>query len=275
MTTAVANPDDYGFGKFIGYSVFLHGFLAALIVASAIFHWRGNAWSDVGGASAGDVKVNLVSGSVGLPMPEAPVVEDPSKTIDPTKSLYKELPQPKPPEPEPPKEVAKIPKFEKEKPPKPVQPPSKVFEKKTPPPDNAVPGHGGPPNLPTGYATTPGSASPGAAVSSQAGGDFAGRYPAYVAAIRRRIGQNWQQSTIDPAARASRSIHATAMFTINRDGSVKNIRIVETSRNSSFDNSGLRALYDSNPMPPLPADYSGSYIDVTFDFLPPGTPGPQ
>ena len=165
MTTAVANPDDYGFGKFIGYSVFLHGFLAALVVASAIFHWRGNAWGDIGGASTGDVKVNLV-GSVGLPMPKPPVIED-SKTFDPTNSLYKEQPQPKPPEP--PKDVTKIPKFEKEKPPKPIQHPSKVFENKTPPPDNAVSGHGGQPNLPTGYSATPGGASPGVAVTGPAG----------------------------------------------------------------------------------------------------------
>jgi protein TonB len=265
MTTATANPDDYGFGKFIGYSVFLHGFLAALLVASAIFHWRGNAWGDVGGASAGDVKVNLV-GKVGLPMPEAPVIED-SKTVDPTKSLYKEQPQPKPPEP--PKEVTKIPAF-KEKP-KPIQHPSKVFENKNPPPDNAVVSHGGQPNLPTGYQQTPGAASSGVAMTNQSGGDFAGRYPAYVAAIVRRISQNWLQSSIDPAARASRTIHATATFTINRDGSVKDIRITSPSGNSSFDNSGLRALYDSNPMPALPVDYSGSYVSVTFDFLPPGT----
>jgi TonB family protein len=268
MTTAVANPDEFGLGKFVGYSLFLHGLLAAAVVASIVFHWRGNAWSDVGGASAGDVKVNLVSGAVGLPMPKPPVIDD-SKTFDPTNSLYKEQPQPKPPEP--PKDVTKIPKFEKEKPPKPIQHPSKTFENKTPPPENAVPGHGGQPNLPTGYQQTPGSASPGVAITNQAGGDFAGRYPAYVEAIRRRIAQNWQQSSIDPSARASRSIHAVATFTINRDGSVRDIRITETSRNSSFDNSGLRALYDSNPMPPLPADYSGSYVAVTFDFLPPGT----
>jgi TonB family protein len=92
-----------------------------------------------------------------------------------------------------------------------------------------------------------------------------------VEAIRRRIAQNWLQSSIDPAARSSRTIHAVATFTINRDGSVKDIRITESSRNASFDNSGLRALYDSNPMPPLPADYNGSYVSVTFDFLPPGT----
>jgi TonB family protein len=267
MTTAVANPDDFGLGKFFAYSVVLHGLLAGAIAASIIFHWRGNAWGDVGGASQGAVEVKL-TGSVGIPMPQPPVIDD-SKTFDPTNSLYKEQPLPK--APEPPKEVEKIPKFEKEKPPKPIEHPSKRFENKTPPPENAIPGNGGQPKLPTGYSPTSGASSPGIAVSPQAGGDFAGRYPAYVEAIRRRIAQNWLQSTIDPAARASRTIHAVATFTIMRDGSVKDIRISESSHNSSFDNSGLRALYDSNPMPPLPADYNGSYVSVTFDFLPPGT----
>jgi TonB family protein len=215
-----------------------------------------------------DVKLTTNAGIAGHPMPTPPTIDD-SRTFDPTNSLYKEQPQPKPPEI--PKDVEKIPKFEKEKPPKPVEHKSKVFENKTPPPDNAVPGHGGQPNLPTGYAQAPSSPSSGVQMSGPAGGDFAGRYPAYVAAIVRRISQNWMQSSIDPAARASRSIRATVTFTIMRDGTVKDIRIVESSRNASFDNSGLRALYDSNPMPPLPSDYSGSYVNVTFDFLPPGT----
>jgi TonB family protein len=269
MNTAVANPDDFGLGRFVAYSVFVHAALAGLIVASIIFHWRGNAWGDVGSASEGSVQVALVPGTVGLPMPKPPVIED-SKMVDPTDTLYKEQPQPKPPEP--PKEAEKIPKFEKEKPPKPIEHKSPDFDKKKQlTPDNTVAQHGGAPDLKTGYAQTPGASSPGIAVNNQVGGDFAGRYPAYVDAIRRRIAQNWLQSTIDPAARASRSIHAVATFTINRDGSVKDIRITESSHNSSFDNSGLRALYDSNPMPPLPADYSGSYVSVTFDFLPPGT----
>ncbi len=268
MTTAVANPDDFGFGRFFAYSLVLHVALVGLIVASIVFHWRGNIWGDVGGASQGTVTEVKLTGSVGLPMPKPPVVDD-SKTFDPTNSLYKEQPQPKPPEP--PKEAEKIPQFEKEKPPKQIEHKSRVFENKTPAPDNAVAQHGGQPNLPTGYSQTAGATSPGVAISNQQGGDFAGRYPAYVEAIRRRIAQNWLQSSIDPSARASRTIHAVATFTINRDGSVKDIRITETSRNASFDNSGLRALYDSNPMPPLPADYAGSYVSVTFDFLPPGT----
>jgi TonB family protein len=268
MTTAVANPDDFGFGKFFAYSLVLHGALVGLVVASILLHWKGNIWGDVGGASQGAVTEVKLAGSVGLPMPKPPVVDD-SKVFDPTNSLYKEQPQPKPPEP--PKEAEKIPQFEKEKPPKQIEHKSRVFENKTPAPDNAVAQHGGQPNLPTGYSQTAGATSPGVAISNQQGGDFAGRYPAYVEAIRRRIAQNWLQSSIDPSARASRTIHAVATFTINRDGSVKDIRITDSSRNASFDNSGLRALYDSNPMPPLPADYAGSYVSVTFDFLPPGT----
>jgi TonB family protein len=112
-------------------------------------------------------------------------------------------------------------------------------------------------------------------IQGATGGDFAGRYPAYVAAMIRKISQNWNQSSIDPAARGSRSIHATVVFTIMRDGTVKDIHIAEGSRNSSFDNSGLRALYDASPMPQLPADYNGTYLTVTFDFLPPGTQSSQ
>jgi TonB family protein len=272
MTTALANSDEVSLKRFIVYSLFLHGGLLATIAASIFFHLQGNPWGSQGSSSQGEANVTLVSsGKVGLPMPTPPPVDD-SKVFDPTNSLYKEVPQPPKP-PEAAKDVVKIPKLDREKP-KPIQHPSKTFDNKTPPPDNTIAQHGGQPKLPTGYAETPGAASPGINVTGPPGGDFAGRYPAYVEAIRRRISQNWMQSTIDPAARASRSIHATATFTVYRDGSVKDIRIVESSRNSSFDNSGLRALYDSNPMPPLPADYSGSYVSVTFDFLPPGT-GPR
>jgi TonB family protein len=270
MTTAVANPDDYGLGKFCVYSLILHALLAGAIVASIVFHLTGAGWGNVGAGTDGAVNVTLSSNSsvAGLPMPKPPVIDD-SKTFDPTNSLYKEQPQPKPPEI--PKDVEKIPKFEKEKPPKQIEHKSKVFDNKNPPPINAAVQHGGQPNLPTGYSPTPNPVQNGVQIQGQGGGDFAGRYPAYVAAMIRRISQNWNQSSIDPAARASRNVRATATFTIMRDGTVKDIRIVDSSRNASFDNSGLRALYDSNPMPALPSDYNGSFLTVTFDFLPPGT----
>jgi TonB family protein len=270
MTTAVANPDEYGLGKFVGYSLFLHALFAALIAASIIFHLTGQGWGNQGAGLDGAVNVKLSTNAsvAGLPMPTPPVIDD-SKTFDPTNSLYKDQPQPKPPEI--PKEVEKIPKLDKEKPPK-IEHKSRVMDNKTPPPPNTTAQHGGQPQLPTGYSPTPNpAANSGVQIQGQGGGDFAGRYPAYVAAMIRRISQNWNQASIDPAARASRSIRATATFTIMRDGTVKDIRIIDSSHNSSFDNSGLRALYDSNPMPSLPSDYNGSYLSVTFDFLPPGT----
>ena len=98
------------------------------------------------------------------------------------------------------------------------------------------------------------------------GGDFAGRYPWYVQSVVRAISQNWMQNTIDPGVRAARRAKTTVNFTINRDGSIKNIRLAETSGNRSMDDSAQRALLGIDHFPPLPADYSGRYVDVTFDF---------
>jgi outer membrane biosynthesis protein TonB len=47
---------------------------------------------------------------------------------------------------------------------------------------------------------------------------------------------------------------------------VKDVRISQASGNASMDNSGLRAIMSSNPMPALPPDYSGSSVKVIFDF---------
>lgn len=262
MTTAVANSDDLSLRKFLVYSLTLHGLLALSIAASIYFQYRGNSWGGVGG-SQGDVKVNLVS-SAGIPMPK-PAIDTDSKVVDPTKGLYKEEPKPIPPEI--PREATKIPEFKKETPPKPVSHPSKVFVDKNPPPPNAVPyGSGGTPKLPTGYSTTPGASSSGVTVQGQGGGDFATRYGWYIEAVKRRINGNWNQFTIDPGIRAARQAHAVLTFTIHRDGTVKEIRLTQSSGNASMDNSAQRALLSSTPMPPLPGDYSGSYVSVIFDF---------
>lgn len=267
MTVAVANPPmvnpgDVSLRRFLVYSLFLHGALAAVIAASIIFHFQGDRWGDLGGGSEGQVKVNLV-GSVGLPMPKPPDVTE-SKTFDPTDSLYKAVPQPKPPEP--PKPEIKIPDFKNEKRPKQIEHRSRVFDNPIPAPDNAVAQNGGKMNVPTGTAQVPGAAAPGVNMRGQGGGDFALRYGWYVDAVRRRISQNWLQSTIDPAVRASRAARCTFTFTITRDGTVKDIHVAQTSGNYSMDTSAQRALLSSSPMPPLPGDYSGSYVNVTFDF---------
>ena len=241
----------------------LHAALTIAVFTATFFDRRGNAWGGVGG-ELGGTKVNLVT-AAGIPMPKEPVVTE-SKAVDPTKGLYKEEP-PKPPEPK--TDATKIPKFEKEKP-LPPSHKSRTFESKTPPPDNAVPyGKGGNPELPTGYSQTPANGSSGVSIQGQGGADFASRYGWYIEGVKNRIYGNWQQWTIDAAARASRSMHCAISFTINRDGSLRDVHLSESSGNSSYDNSALRAVLSSNPVTQLPGDYSGSYVVATLDFNPP------
>src|SRR5262249_19157914 len=132
-------------------------------------------------------------------------------------------------------------------------------------PENAVPGHNGSPNIPTGVGSTPGS-SPGLAIQGQGAGDFATLYGWYVESVKRRIQQNWLQNTIDPNVRAARMAKTTMEFTIMRDGTIKDIKLTQSSGNLSMDNSGQRALLASSPLPQLPPGYSGSSVRVTFDF---------
>jgi protein TonB len=255
------SADDLGLRKFLIYSLILHVFLFLWIAVSIYFHLTGPEWGDVGGTS-GSVNVKLVGPASGIPMPPQPIVTD-SKTVDPTKGLWKEESKPKPPEPPTPAE--KVPVFKNEKP-KPITHKSKIDEPKVPPPDNAVDyGKHGAPDLPTGYAPTPGGGSGPVSVKGQGGGDFASRYGWYIEGVRRSVGQNWLQTTIDPAVRAARQAHAVMTFRINRDGTVSNVQMSQSSGNLSMDNSARRAL-DGIHFGPLPNDYSGNSVDVIFDF---------
>jgi TonB family protein len=272
MTTAVANsmdhiggtpPEEQSLRQFLIYSIIMHVSLAFVIAVSAYIQYRGTAWGGVGG-KLGGTKVTLVT-AAGIPMPKEAVVTE-SKAVDPTKGLHKEEP-PKPPEPK--TDATKIPKFNKEKPLPPSRQ-SRTLENKTPVHENDVPyGKGGNPDLPTGYSPVPGEGSSGVTVTGQGGADFATRYGWYIEAVKNRIYSNWQQWTIDAAARSSRTMHCAVTFTINRDGSLKDWHISESSGNSSYDNSALRAVMSSNPVTKLPADYSGGYVVATLDFNPP------
>ncbi len=260
MATALAMPNALSLKKYFFRSVIFHGLMIAAFLSGSYFERQGELWGGVGSKSAG-TKVSLVS-SAGLPMPREEMVTE-SKVVDPTRSLHKE--ELKPPPPEPKTDATKIPKFQKEKP-LPPSPKSRTLENKMPEPDNAIPGQGGSPNLPTGYSQTPGASSQGVAAIGQGGGDFAGRYPWYVDAVRSRVEQSWDQTTIDPATRAAHRAHAVMTFRINGNGSISNIRIVQSSGNSSMDYSAMRALQSIDAFRPLPNDYMGKYVDVTFDF---------
>ena len=280
MSVALANTDEITLRKFLVYSVFLHGALVVAIGLAAWYQYRGSEWQGPGGTLGDAAKVTLVP-SAGMNLPQPDLTSD-SHAVDPTKGLYKE--QPKPPDiPEVSPDALAIPKFKDETPPKPVYKPdkefkdeprkkpvvhpSKVFEDLRRTPDNAADyGNGGGPKLATGSSNTPGPSTSGMKIIGQGGGDFATRYGWYVEAVRRKIGSNWNLFEIDPAVRSARRARTVITFTINRDGSVKNIRMETSSGNQSMDISAQRALASAGTMPPLPNDYSGSYVNVDFDF---------
>ena len=262
MSVAVANAEDPRLKKFLVYSLVLHGFLALSIAASIyVESLRGSEWSGIGGPTGSTANVKLVGGA-GIPLPTPPSIKD-TTTVDPTKGLWKEEP---PPKPEPPTNAEKIAPFKHEKPLPPTHK-SKRDEPKIRPPDNVVPyGNNGGPNMPTNFSPNPGKAiAPVAMQGPGGGGDFASRYAWYVESVRRTVSQNWLQSTIDPAVRAARQASTVMVFRIYRDGSCRDVQMQQSSGNLSMDNSARRAL-DGIQFGPLPNDYSGSYVSVTFDF---------
>jgi periplasmic protein TonB len=262
MTYAPHHPGAESLKRPFFWSVAFHTLLFGSLTVSTIFSHSGDMWGSAGGDGA--VSVGLVAKLPGIMLPRPDVVTE-SKVVDTSKGLYKsEPPKPQPKEVEP--DVKKIPEFAKEKAPKIVSRPSKVFEDKTPPPTNAVPyGGGGSPALPySSFAMNNGPTQGGMGFNGPGGGDFSGRFPSYVDAVRNRISSNWLQSTVDPTVRWAP--RASFSFTVLRDGTVTNVQMTQSSGNRSVDNSALRAIQSSSPMSALPSNYSGNSVTVEFWF---------
>ncbi len=89
------------------------------------------------------------------------------------------------------------------------------------------------------------------------------RYGWYAELIRQRIAQNWRTNGLDSRSQAS---PAVVSFTIMRDGTIRNPQLTQSSGNPNIDNTALRAVYDSNPMPALPPQITENYISAQFTF---------
>ncbi len=242
-------------------SVIFHVLLFAAVAFGSFFNGRGDSWGGGGGGGAA-VSVGLVGSVPGVPLPK-PEVSTPSRVVDDSRGLYK--PEPKAP-PKPVEEDSKkLPEFAKNKPEKYITRPSKTLEDNTPPPQNAVPyGGGGAPQVPYSQFAMGSAGAQGALNFGGQGGDFGGRFPWYVEAVRRRVSGNWFQSSVDPSLRFAP--RAVVNFQITRDGSVGSIQILKSSGNESVDRSAVRAIRDSSPFERLPSGYSGSYVMVEFWF---------
>jgi TonB family protein len=105
--------------------------------------------------------------------------------------------------------------------------------------------------------------------SSVSGTDSDFPFAYYVQAVEGRIVANWhpRQLGFGDRAMVSCSVH----FVIGRGGGVSQVRLVRNSGLGVFDREAVRAVQTSR-LPPLPPQYRGGDLGVTFDFnLEPGS----
>ncbi len=86
----------------------------------------------------------------------------------------------------------------------------------------------------------------------------------YLQRVRDKISSNWFQSLV--VGQVTGQFRVTIFFQILRDGRVTNVQVEESSGISSLDLSAQRAVYASNPMPPLPQGYAEDTLNVHFRF---------
>ncbi len=84
-------------------------------------------------------------------------------------------------------------------------------------------------------------------------------YP-YMRELVRRLILNWNP----PRDKVLHNV--VTFFTISKDGMITNIKILETSGSKTSDDAAIKAIQTTNPARPLPADFSGDHIDVSFTF---------
>lgn len=231
------------------------------------------------------------------PKPAEPAAESPQEEAapEPAASAPKAPdPKPEPPQPKPAAEAPVLPvKPDKKKPPEPSKPeakkpadtgktadpgqstgktPGKPAAGKTPTPESGGRGQGNP-NSPanatavgeTGDQAGRRGAPTGSPLGSTAfGSQIAGidnpdfTYGYYLDRLLSLIDANWVRPSMGSGVRAIIS------FRIQRDGSLSELRVSESSGYNSFDLAALRAVQNASPFPPLPGPYRQHDLGVNL-----------
>jgi protein TonB len=106
-----------------------------------------------------------------------------------------------------------------------------------------------------------GGPSEGHSISPLAGGDLELAW--YRASVTTALYSNWQRPIL---AGITEPLEVSISFEINRDGSVANLRIDNSSGVPSLDRSALRSVADASPLPPLPSQLREPRLGAYFVF---------
>jgi protein TonB len=96
------------------------------------------------------------------------------------------------------------------------------------------------------------------------GGAFGNRFGWYRDLLEQRVAQKWRTDEVDP--RVQTAPPAIVTFEIQRNGSVSNVRVLQSSGNRTLDYSAQRAISEAAPFPPLPQGYERNAAQIEFWF---------
>ncbi|MBD3232949.1 MAG: TonB family protein [candidate division Zixibacteria bacterium] len=91
------------------------------------------------------------------------------------------------------------------------------------------------------------------------GANFQSSY--YINLIFSKIRSRWRNPV-----RSEGILETTVYFNVDRSGRISNADIESPSGVGSFDQSALRAILASDPLPPLPQEFSGDNIGIHLKF---------
>ena len=89
------------------------------------------------------------------------------------------------------------------------------------------------------------------------------QYAWYLSNMTSIFGRNWARP-IKPDL--DRTLRAVVHFRVLKDGTLAEIELEQSSGDPVLDRSALRAVQDSNPLPPLPYQYGKDSLGVHFFF---------
>jgi protein TonB len=246
-------PGNSPGGKAFLGSLVTHGILIGLLATSGLFHLK----KDNFGApttSSGSVGVNMVK-TIPIPRREGPV----NPLANDTKSIVPQAPAPVKLQKQvkaPPEHAIEIP--DKSAKPKKLSPqPQAYYRPPEPYKNNQV------------FSNTPQAAnSPMYGIQGSGGIDIGPasvlgtRFGAYVDLMRDRISQHWNTASVHSLP----SQKCAVSFTIARNGTVTNVQVSQPSGDYLLDTSSKRAVLDSSPLPPLPAQFERNDATVELWF---------
>jgi TonB family protein len=110
------------------------------------------------------------------------------------------------------------------------------------------------------FSAMPGSGRIGTGANTTLGT----RFSAYAQQIQQLVAQKWHTNDVD--ARVQTAPVVIASFDLMRDGSIRNLRVVQQSGISALDYSVQRAILEASPFPPIPATFERDSAKVEFTF---------